>query len=174
MPWRAKDVMEQRIEFVIRAVQGGEPLSRLCREHGISRPTGYLWVQRYREVGSVQGLGEHSRRPQHSPGRTPLGQEERVVGLRQRYAGGADIALHVGAPGPVKKPPRYPWRSNANRRIHTNQCMRHPSLPVKEREAGSRFQVSGVRRQQSEGLQYALGRRQPALWTIGLIRGPKD
>jgi len=46
-------------------------------------------VQRYREVGSVQGLGEHSRRPQHSPGRTPVEQEERVVGLRQRYGWGA-------------------------------------------------------------------------------------
>jgi transposase InsO family protein len=89
MPWRAKDVMEQRIEFVVRAVQGPEPLSGLCREYGISRPTGYLWVGRYREAGSVQGLAERSRRPQHSPGRTPPAQEERVVELRRRYGWGA-------------------------------------------------------------------------------------
>ena len=89
MPWRVKDVMEQRIELVVRAVQGGEPISGLCREYGVSRPTGYLWVQRYGEAGSVQGLAERSRRPQHSPGRTPIEQEERVVELRRRYGWGA-------------------------------------------------------------------------------------
>ncbi len=89
MPWRVKDVMEQRIELVIRAVQGEEPLSGLCREYGISRPTGYLWMRRYQEAGSVQGLGERSRRPQHSPRRTPPEREERVVALRRRYGWGA-------------------------------------------------------------------------------------
>ena len=89
MPWRVKDVMEQRMEFVIRAVQGREPLSGLCREYGISRPTGYLWTRRYREVGSVQGLGERSRRPQNSPGRTPSEMEERVVALRRQHGWGA-------------------------------------------------------------------------------------
>jgi transposase InsO family protein len=81
--------MEQRIEFVIRAVQGGEGMSGLCREYGISRPTGYLWVERYRERGSVQGLAEHSRRPQRSPRQTPVEQEERVVELRRRWSWGA-------------------------------------------------------------------------------------
>lgn len=89
MAWGARDVMEQRIEFVIRAVQGGEPISRLCCEYEISRPTGYLWVKRYLEAGSVQGLVERSRRPRHSPGRTPPGQEERVEALRRKYAWGA-------------------------------------------------------------------------------------
>jgi transposase InsO family protein len=89
MPWRVKDVMEQRIELVVRAVQGEESISGLCREYGVSRPTGYLWVQRYGEAGSVQGLAERSRRPQHSPGRTPIEQEERVVELRRRYGWGA-------------------------------------------------------------------------------------
>jgi len=81
--------MEQRIELVVRAVQGEESISGLCREYGVSRPTGYLWVQRYGEAGSVQGLAERSRRPQHSPGRTPIEQEERVVELRRRYGWGA-------------------------------------------------------------------------------------
>ena len=42
MPWRVKDEMEQRIEFVIQAVQGGGSISGLCREYGVSRETGYL------------------------------------------------------------------------------------------------------------------------------------
>jgi transposase InsO family protein len=89
MSWGVRDVMEQRVEFVIRAEQGGEAMSGLCREYGVSRPTGYHWVQRYREVGSVQGLAERSRRPQHSPEQTPIEQEDRVVELRRRYGWGA-------------------------------------------------------------------------------------
>ena len=41
MPWKKMEVREQRVEFVVRALRGGEPLSRLCGEFGISRPTGY-------------------------------------------------------------------------------------------------------------------------------------
>ena len=47
------------MEFVVRAHQGKEKLSRLCAEFGISRPTGYVWLKRYREQG-VAGIEEHS------------------------------------------------------------------------------------------------------------------
>lgn len=50
MPWKQMEVREQRVEFVMRAL-GGDPLSPLCREFGVSRPTGYLWIARYREGG---------------------------------------------------------------------------------------------------------------------------
>ena len=89
MAWRAKDVSEQRVELVVRAVQGGESLSGLCREYEISRPTGYLWVKRYREAGCMRGLAERSRRPRSSPGRTRTEHEERVVELRRQYGWGA-------------------------------------------------------------------------------------
>jgi transposase InsO family protein len=81
--------MEQRVEFVIRAVQGGEPISRLCAEYEISRPTGYLWMRRYEEAGSVQGVAERSRRPRHSPQQTPQEHEDRVVELRRLHSWGA-------------------------------------------------------------------------------------
>ena len=67
MPWRTESVMDQRVEFVLRARQTDETMAALCREYGISRPTGYLWLQRYQQVGSVSGLKEQSRRPGHSP-----------------------------------------------------------------------------------------------------------
>lgn len=70
MPWRTESVMDQRVEFVLRARAGEEPVAGLCREYQISRPTGYLWLNRYHQVGSVTGLAEHSRRPLHSPQRT--------------------------------------------------------------------------------------------------------
>jgi transposase InsO family protein len=84
MPWRAMDVQDQRVRFVVAVSMGSAPLSRLCAEHGISRPTGYVWLKRYREQG-VAGIAEQSRRPHHSPAQTVEAVEQQVVAMRQRY-----------------------------------------------------------------------------------------
>lgn len=89
MPWRATDVQEQRMRFVVRATSGTEPLSALCREFGISRSTGYVWRRRYEQSRTLTDLGERSRRPHHSPRRTGSGQEQRVVELREQTGWGA-------------------------------------------------------------------------------------
>ena len=73
---------DQRVEFVVRASRG-ESLSSLCREYEISRPTGYLWLQRFGEQG-VAGVEELSRRPHLSPRRTATGIEARIVALRRQ------------------------------------------------------------------------------------------
>jgi transposase InsO family protein len=94
MPWNRVNVDEQRMRFVIRAVSGKESMVGLCREFGISRPTGYLWRRRYERVGSFTALCEGSRRPQHSPTRTEAAKEERIAALRQETGWGAK-KLHV-------------------------------------------------------------------------------
>ena len=76
---------EQRLRFVIRAASGAEPMKALCEEFGISRPTGYLWLERYRGCERLQELGELSRRPHRSPRRTEASLEDRVIGLRKSY-----------------------------------------------------------------------------------------
>lgn len=83
MPWKDVRVSEQRIRFVLRASSGEEPMAGLCREFGISRPTGYLWLKRFAEAGRIEELREQSRRPHHSPGRTAAELESRVIGERQ-------------------------------------------------------------------------------------------
>lgn len=82
MPWRSMKVEEQRFQFVVRAAAGKESMSALCREFGISRPTGYLWRRRYREAGSFAAVRELSRRPRRSPKRTRAQKQGRVVALR--------------------------------------------------------------------------------------------
>jgi len=89
MPWEAKHVMDLRIEFVLKAKKQEASFSGLCREFGISRPTGYLWLQRFEEAASVTGLAERSRRPRYSPNKTPEALEEAVVALRERWGWGA-------------------------------------------------------------------------------------
>jgi transposase len=84
MAWKTMDVHEQRVRFVVEATQRLKPFSALCAEYDISRPTGYLWLRRYRDLG-VQGIAEQSRKPQRSPRRTEPALEQQVVQLRRKY-----------------------------------------------------------------------------------------
>ncbi len=95
MPWKETGVMEQRIEFVARALGGNESVSGLCKEFDISRPTGYLWLNRYDECRSFTGLNERSRRPKRSPTRVSSEYEQRVVELRKAHGWGGKKISHV-------------------------------------------------------------------------------
>jgi len=66
--------MSLKVEFVERATQPGAKLAPLCREFGISRPTGLKWVRRFKAEGP-DGLEERSRRPASSP----LSSAEEIV-----------------------------------------------------------------------------------------------
>jgi transposase len=78
------DVREQRVQFVVAAIRREKSLTALCEEFGVSRPTGRLWLQRYRQQG-IAGIAERSRRPAHSPRLTAPELEEQVVEMRRRY-----------------------------------------------------------------------------------------
>ncbi len=84
MGWQTMDVRDQRVRFVVEASSGKRTMSELCSEFGVSRPTGYLWLSRYR-AGGVGGIAERSRRPRTSPQRTAEPIEAQVVRLRQSY-----------------------------------------------------------------------------------------
>lgn len=84
MPWKTMDVREQRVRFVVAALRGEQSLSSLCHEFDISRPTGRLWLNRYR-AGGVEAIAEHSRRPHRSPQRTATDMEAQVVAMRRCY-----------------------------------------------------------------------------------------
>lgn len=88
MPWKATSVMEERVKFIVRALQTEVNFKALCREFGISRQTGYRWLNRYLMVGSLPQVGELSRRPHRSPAKTKSKCEHRVVELRRKYGWG--------------------------------------------------------------------------------------
>lgn len=90
MPWNVRGKVELRLEFVRRVVVSNEPISRLCEEYGISRPTGYLWLRRYQETRKIQSLVDRSHRPKSCPNRTEDRIETRVIELRNKYGWGAD------------------------------------------------------------------------------------
>jgi transposase InsO family protein len=76
--------MSNRHEFVMLARAPGANIQALCRAFGVSRKTGYKWLQRYAEQG-VDGLQDRSRRPQCSPNRTDPELEAQVVQLHDQY-----------------------------------------------------------------------------------------
>jgi hypothetical protein len=53
MAWKAMDVHEQRVRFEVEATQKARSFRAFCAAYEISRPTGYLWVQRYRDLECV-------------------------------------------------------------------------------------------------------------------------
>ena len=64
MPWKQCSVMDERLRFVARLLDG-ETMSEVCRDFGISRKTGYKIFSRYREHGA-EALTDRSRRPVQS------------------------------------------------------------------------------------------------------------
>ena len=68
MSWKNIDLVNERVRFAQAALAGEKSFGALCREHAISRVTGYKWLGRY-ERGGEGAMVERSHRPQRSPGR---------------------------------------------------------------------------------------------------------
>jgi transposase len=88
MPWSVSAVSELRLAFVHEIVTLHRPMTEACRQYGVSRKTGYKWLQRYRAEPEA-GLRDRSRRPQHSPERTNAAVEQAVLAVRDRFGWGA-------------------------------------------------------------------------------------
>jgi transposase InsO family protein len=81
MPWKESSVMEERLRFVARLLDG-EPMTDVCREFGISRKTGYKIFNRYREHG-CEAFGDRSRRPVRYANQLPQQVESLIVTLKR-------------------------------------------------------------------------------------------
>jgi transposase-like protein len=86
MPWKASSVMEERLRFVARLLEG-EAMTELCREFGISRKTGYKIFDRYKEHG-LEALSDRSRRPVRYANQLPQARDlDRPAGERGSRTG---------------------------------------------------------------------------------------
>lgn len=86
MPWKETDVVDQRVEVVVRRLNG-ERVADLSREFGIRPKTIHKWIKRFREEGTL-GLFSRSRRPHRSPNRISKATERRIIELRMEYGWG--------------------------------------------------------------------------------------
>jgi transposase len=79
-----KEVMalsEQWIDILLAPERDRLTVAEVCRRHGISRKTFYVYLARFRTEGA-DGLAPRSRRPKNSPARTAGEIESLVVQIR--------------------------------------------------------------------------------------------
>lgn len=84
MPWKERDVMSLRREFVELASVEGTNLTELCRRFGICRATAYKWIGRSKAEGEA-GLADRSKRPRIFREPTPPEIEAKVLALRDLH-----------------------------------------------------------------------------------------
>jgi len=87
MPWKECHVVDQRLRFVARRLDG-EKMSALCAEFGISRKTVDKIFRRYQGCG-IEGLNDRNRRPHRHANQLPMAIEKRIVRLKREYPGWA-------------------------------------------------------------------------------------
>ena len=97
MPWKVRDAMSLKREFVELGKRENSNIADLCRRYGISRKTGYKWLQRF-ESGGLTSLKEKSRRPRNSPGRSKDTVEKLVMEVRRDHPawGARKVRVEMG------------------------------------------------------------------------------
>jgi len=127
MPWKESSVMDERLRFVARLLDG-EPMSQVCRDFGISRKTGYKIFDRYKEHG-LEALCDRSRRPVRFANQLPTQLEARIVAIKRekRHWGARKIRelLLRRLPGDI----RVPANSTIHAVLHRHGLVAPPGRP---------------------------------------------
>ncbi len=105
MPWKESNLMDERIKFVARLLDG-ETMSSVCRDFGISRKTGYKIFNRYKHCG-LEGLNDQSRRPYRHANKLPFQVERSILRIKQERPswGAPKIREKLSREYPMLKPP---------------------------------------------------------------------
>jgi transposase InsO family protein len=113
--------VDQRRRFVEALSSERWSMSELCERFGISRPTGYKWLARYR-AGGERALEDRSRAPQHCPHCTAAPVAAWLLAARREYGWGAKKLLAVLR----RRHPTVTWpaRSTVNDLLARHQLLR--------------------------------------------------
>lgn len=84
MAWKETRVMDERMKFVGEWLSGELSMAELCRCYGVSRKTGYKYIDRYRSEGPA-GLEDRSRAPHHHPNAIDEERELAILKLRAKH-----------------------------------------------------------------------------------------
>ena len=84
MGWTETCSVDERMRFVLAVERREEAFAALCRRFGVSRKTGYKWLDRYR-AESVAGLIDRSRAPHAHPQAVSAMVAERCLAVRRAH-----------------------------------------------------------------------------------------
>lgn len=126
MPWSQTTPMDQRMQFIADYLRQTLSMTELSQLYGVSRKTGYKWIERYLAQGPA-GLEELSRRPRTSPNQTDEEIVEALLQVRRRHPswGAKKLLAIIG-----KRHPEWalPGRSTVFEILH-----RYGMIPKKPR-----------------------------------------
>ena len=118
--------MDQKTQFIADYLRDRLSVTELCELYGVSRKTGYKWIDRYLTHGP-QGLEERSHRPSTSPRHTPDHVVAAILDARGRHPSwGAKKLLSIL----YKRHPRWPWPA---RSTVCDILSRHGLVPKKRK-----------------------------------------
>ena len=139
MPWRSVKPMEEKIRFISDYLSNVFSFTELCERYGISRKTGYKWVDRYVEQGA-RGLEDRPRCPSNKPHKTAGYIEQDITEIRKKHPQwGAKKILAILDRRNVKY--KIPCRSTICEILKRNGCIEpkakkrrrsHPGKPTTE------------------------------------------
>ena len=142
MPWSHTSPMNEKTQFVADYLRQTINMTELCDHYGISRKTGYKWIDRYL-IHGPQGLEEGDRAPHTCPHKTPDALEQLIVEARRLHPNwGARKLLTLLS----NRHPSFSWpaRSTVNDVLNRHDLIRekrhsrklgHPGKPTQHMDA---------------------------------------
>jgi putative transposase len=94
MGWKETCVMEERFKFIQEYQNEEDSFAELCRRYGVSRKTGYKWVERYGAEG-LDGLRDQSRAADYHPNEVLQEVADEVLDMRRRHPHWGPAKLRV-------------------------------------------------------------------------------
>jgi putative transposase len=137
MPWSQTTPMHQKTLFIADHLRGFRSVSELCIEYGISRKTGYKWIERFIRKGPA-GLEDRSRRPRYAPNATDPQVRDALLELRRRHPtwGAKKLLAVIGRRHPGWKVPgrsatcELLKRHGLVKRPRSRRIIGHPGKPT--------------------------------------------
>lgn len=84
--------------LVRRVIEQGWPVAHAAKAQGVSRQCAHRWINRWKAAGEA-GLMDRSSRPHHSPRRTSVEVEARIITVRSQERRGQDwLGPELGIP----------------------------------------------------------------------------
>lgn len=105
MGWTETCAVDERMRFVMAVEKREESVAAVCRRFGVSRKTGYKWLERYDEAG-VEGLLDRSRAPLNHPQALSEAIAERCLGVRRAHPTWGPVKIRAWL---ARRAPRTRW-----------------------------------------------------------------
>jgi transposase InsO family protein len=86
--------MVERMKFIAMVEEKNESMAAICRAFGVSRKTGYKWLERFQEYGP-EGLQERSSAPRKNGNALRTDQIDAIVALRKERPSWGPRKLHA-------------------------------------------------------------------------------